>query len=50
LSDLQAESILDLKLRHLAKLEEIEIRREQDELAKERDHFARFIGQSCGDG
>ena len=39
LSDLQAESILDLKLRHLAKLEEIEIRREQDELAKERDHL-----------
>ncbi|MBK7299340.1 MAG: DNA topoisomerase IV subunit A [Moraxellaceae bacterium] len=37
LSDLQAESILDLKLRHLAKLEEMEIRREQDELAKERD-------------
>ena len=39
LSDLQAESILDLKLRHLAKLEEMEIRREQDELAKERDHL-----------
>jgi topoisomerase-4 subunit A len=39
LSDLQAESILDLKLRHLAKLEEMEIRREQDELAKERDNL-----------
>ncbi len=43
LSDLQAESILDLKLRHLAKLEEIEIRREQDELAKERDHLQELL-------
>lgn len=30
---IQAEAILELKLRHLAKLEEMEIRREQDELA-----------------
>jgi topoisomerase-4 subunit A len=37
LSDLQADAILDLKLRHLAKLEEMKIRGEQDELAKERD-------------
>jgi topoisomerase-4 subunit A len=35
LSDLQAESILELKLRHLAKLEEMEIRREQSDLEKE---------------
>ncbi|KFZ36020.1 DNA topoisomerase IV subunit A [Shewanella mangrovi] len=37
LSDKQAEAILELKLRHLAKLEEIKIQAEQDELAKERD-------------
>lgn len=39
LSDLQAEAILDLKLRHLAKLEEIKIRSEQQELKDERDHL-----------
>ncbi len=32
LSEIQADAILDLKLRHLAKLEEMEIRREQEEL------------------
>ncbi len=37
LSDKQAEAILELKLRHLARLEEMRIRGEQDELAKERD-------------
>ena len=37
LSDKQAEAILELKLRHLAKLEEMKITGEQDELAKERD-------------
>ncbi len=37
LSDIQAEAILDLKLRHLAKLEEIKIRGEQEKLSKERD-------------
>ena len=37
LSDIQAESILDLKLRHLAKLEEQKIRAEQDELESERE-------------
>jgi topoisomerase-4 subunit A len=35
LSDRQADSILDLKLRHLAKLEEVKIKGEQAELAKE---------------
>lgn len=33
IDEIQAEAILELKLRHLAKLEEVEIRREQDELA-----------------
>lgn len=37
LSDRQAEAILELKLRHLAKLEEMKIRGEQDALAIERD-------------
>jgi len=36
LTDTQAEAILELKLRHLAKLEEMKIRAEQDELDKER--------------
>ncbi|WP_191600313.1 DNA topoisomerase IV subunit A [Marinomonas algicola] len=36
ITDIQAEAILELKLRHLAKLEEMRIRAEQDELEKER--------------
>lgn len=36
ISDRQAEAILELKLRNLAKLEEIKIRAEQEELAEER--------------
>lgn len=37
LSEIQAEAILEMKLRHLAKLEEMKIRAEQDELQQERD-------------
>ena len=44
LSDTQAEAILELKLRHLAKLEEMKIRGEQDELAKERDKLQAILG------
>jgi topoisomerase-4 subunit A len=44
LSDTQAEAILELKLRHLAKLEETKIRAEQDELSKERDHLQGVLG------
>ncbi|SDB95212.1 DNA topoisomerase IV subunit A [Acinetobacter boissieri] len=33
LDDIQAEAILELKLRHLARLEEVQIRQEQDELS-----------------
>lgn len=44
LSDTQAESILELKLRHLAKLEEFKIRGEQDELEKERDQLEKTLG------
>ena len=44
LSDLQAEAILDLKLRHLAKLEEMKIRGEQDELEQERQALEKTLG------
>ncbi len=44
LSDRQAEAILELKLRHLAKLEEVRIQAEQDELAKERDELELILG------
>ena len=44
LSETQAEAILELKLRHLAKLEEVKIRAEQDELAKERDQLQALLG------
>jgi len=37
LSDIQAEAILNLRLRNLAKLEEMKIKGEQDELNEERD-------------
>ena len=43
LSETQAEAILELKLRHLAKLEEMKIRGEQDELAKERDQLQALL-------
>lgn len=44
ITDTQAEAILELKLRHLAKLEEMKIRGEQDELAKERDELQAILG------
>jgi topoisomerase-4 subunit A len=43
LSDLQAEAILETKLRHLAKLEEMKIREEQKTLAEERDEIDRIL-------
>ena len=44
LTDTQAEAILELKLRHLAKLEEFRITGEQEELAKERDSLQLLLG------
>ncbi len=44
LSDAQAEAVLELKLRHLAKLEEIKIRGEQEALAEERDRLMDLLG------
>jgi len=39
LSDIQAEAVLNLRLRNLAKLEEIQIRDEQEDLIAERDEL-----------
>ncbi len=44
ISDIQADAILDLKLRNLAKLEEMKIRGEQDELKEERDKLETILG------
>ncbi|MCZ6828954.1 MAG: DNA topoisomerase IV subunit A [Gammaproteobacteria bacterium] len=44
LSDEQAEAILELKLRHLARLEEMKILGEQDELSAERDQLQKILG------
>lgn len=46
LSDEQAEAILDLKLRHLAKLEEMKIRGEQEDLARERDALEKVLNSA----
>jgi topoisomerase-4 subunit A len=43
LSDIQAEAILETKLRHLARLEEMKIREEQKALAEERDEIDRIL-------
>ena len=47
LSDRQAEAILDLRLRQLAKLEEIKIKGEQDELMRERQTLEQTIGSKA---
>ncbi len=44
LSDIQAEAILELKLRHLAKLEEMKIRGEQADLEAERKQLEQTLG------
>ncbi|MCM5704824.1 DNA topoisomerase IV subunit A [Larsenimonas salina] len=44
LSERQAEAILELRLRHLAKLEEIKLRAEQEELMAERDRLEQLLG------
>src|SRR6202167_3062028 len=42
-SDEQAEAILETKLRHLARLEEMQIRAEQKELSEERDEINKIL-------
>ena len=47
LTDMQAEAILNMRLRSLAKLEEIEIRREHDKLTKEGDDLRSLLGSEA---
>ncbi len=47
LSDIQAEAILNLRLRNLAKLEEMKIRGEQDELNEERDLLEKTLNSAA---
>jgi topoisomerase-4 subunit A len=47
LTEVQADAILDLKLRNLAKLEEMKIRGEQNELADERDDLEKTLGSDA---
>jgi topoisomerase-4 subunit A len=44
LTEVQADYVLDTKLRQLARLEEMRIRTEQDELAKEREWLEKTLG------
>ena len=46
-SDSQAEAVLELKLRHLARLEEMKITTEQDALAKERNQLELTLGSAA---
>ena len=47
LSDAQTEAILETKLRHLAKLEEMKIKGEQKDLAKEREGLEKTLGSKA---
>jgi len=44
LSEIQADAILNTRLRQLARLEEMELRREHAELAEERDQLNKLLG------
>jgi topoisomerase-4 subunit A len=47
LSDEQAEAILETRLRHLAKLEEMKIREEQQQLSEERARLEELLGSAA---
>lgn len=47
LSDVQAEAILNMRLRSLRKLEEFEIRKEHDALSKEKDGLEKLLGSEA---
>jgi topoisomerase-4 subunit A len=47
LSEAQAEASLETKLRHLARLEEMKIRGEQEKLAAERDELTNLLGSKA---
>ena len=44
ITEIQAEAILETKLRHLAKLEEMKIRAEQEELSEEKQELEKLLG------
>ena len=44
LSEIQASAVLDLRLRHLAKLEEVKLQSEQKELESEREYLESILG------
>lgn len=43
LSEIQADAILDIKLRHLARLEEMQIKKEQKELSEEKEELEQIL-------
>ena len=47
LSEIQADAVLETKLRQLARLEEVKIRAEQEELAAERDKLETILGSEA---
>ncbi len=47
LSEEQAEAILDIKLRHLARLEEMQIRKEQKDLTSEQEEIEKLLGSNA---
>ena len=47
LTDVQAEAILNMRLRNLRKLEEMELRREHDDLAKEKDNIEKLLASEA---
>ena len=47
LTEVQAEAVLNMRLRSLRKLEEMEIRGEHDQLSKERDELEKLIGSEA---
>ncbi len=47
LSDEQAEAILDIKLRHLARLEEMQIKKEQKELSSEQEGIEQILASQA---
>ncbi|KXS38670.1 MAG: topoisomerase IV subunit A [Halomonadaceae bacterium T82-2] len=47
ISERQAEAILELRLRHLARLEEMKIRGEQDDLQAERERLKELLGNDA---
>lgn len=47
LSDEQAEAILEIKLRHLARLEEMQIKKEQKDLVAEKEEIESLLGSNA---